>query len=90
MSNVKAGQMAEIIGGLNKGGIVEVLRVSKYYSELNGELSWEVKTAWPLLFVRGELKGTHGTKGVNRDSRLRPIRPPEQPETVTNEETAEA
>ena len=90
MSNVKAGDIAVIICGANKGGIVEVERVDTYWSRREGALCWMVKAAWPLLIGNGTHKKRVDTIGSIRDYQLRPMLPPEEPETVTRDEEVTA
>ena len=79
--NCKPGDMAEILIAPNKGGIVEVFCKDVYWSEMENTHCWQVKAAWSLLTVTGV--GGRAYLGSCPDIYLRPIHPPEVPQTIT-------
>lgn len=92
----KPGQMCRIINAENKeniGGVVQIVSLAPFFFERGYGPEWEAKAAYPMRAVRQET-GFMGMPpdGIAQipDAWLEPILPPEQPETVTNEETAEA
>lgn len=92
----KPGQMCRIINATNKeniGGVVQVISLAPFFFERGYGPEWEAKMAYPMRGVRtdnGALDVPPRGIGQIPDAWLEPILPPEQPETVTNEETAEA
>ena len=91
--NCKPGQMCEVLCSRvkeNKGLIVEVIRVNP--SQYGYGVEWYCKPAWPIFAVDpyGKLWPRNGDLSSAPDKWLRPILPPQEPQTIAHDDEVTA
>lgn len=88
--NCKPNQMCEFICGPKKGAIVQTIEIDSFASHFYGEAIWVVKAARPMLIAVGPNAGKYKSIAGAKDAQIRPIRPPEESETITTQQEQHA